>query len=210
MKFIYSFLIFILFANPKIEKGFAKINVYPGFTKSNNILFLTEEGQVYANINKDSLYINNERLSFFDIDPKVLQDYFASDYIYPDYGICYLKSEKNNNDEIYFLIKNKKIFIKNKNLQFLSYKEFLTDKLIRLNEKSKLFKKRSLNSKQININSLEYNYELVLYCDDWIKIKTTDKFIQPGDESYNDLGIYEEGWTKWKDNDKILVDIFFD
>jgi hypothetical protein len=94
-------------------------------------------------------------------------------------------------------------------MSFISYKNFLSTKLIRLNDNTPLLINKDENSSKI-ITTESYDYELVSYCDDWIRVKTSDRFLEPGDESYESLGILHEGWVKWIKNDTILIDIIFD
>lgn len=204
----FSFLTFCSSQKDVLENGFIEISVYPNFTDNHSYSFI-KNGKTYAKIENDTLYVNNLKLSFFDSDPKILQEYLNSDYLFPDYGIWYIKGCKNIKGDFYFFKNKKKILIEGRDMLFVSYEDFLSTKLIRLNNQNIFFEDKDVKSKLIN-NATGYDYELVSYQGDWIKIKTSDKFLEPGDKSYKDLSIYKEGWVKWKKDDKVLIDLYFD
>lgn len=144
------------------------------------------------NRNSITVFKNNEKTIEHIYNPSITPIFFK-----PDYGIFYLVciSEKNENYEIQIDEENTAILPKGKDLEFMSWDNFLlnTTGISNLDWVKNPLKKEP-NDKSISLDINEGDdFKIIDIYHEWIQISNEKQQI---------------GWIKWKEGNKLLIDIF--
>lgn len=121
---------------------------------------------------------------------------------YPDYGVFVMDANKINNENYDVFLNGEWKKIKNNNLHYKEWKDFIKDLLIKLPDNINLFSQKNIKSKKIKIIK-DLSYRVIEVNGDWIKIecnKNCDNCVKKQKM---------KGWVKWRNRNKLMVYLYY-
>jgi hypothetical protein len=119
---------------------------------------------------------------------------------YPDYGVFVIDANKSNNNEYMVFINGQWKVLKENNLIFKKWEEFLKDILIKLPDNINLHYQKNINSKKIKIQR-DLSFRVLEVEGDWIKIECN--------QNCEECSKKTKGWVKWRKGNKLIVYLYY-
>ncbi|MDR0970990.1 MAG: hypothetical protein LBM25_01220 [Bacteroidales bacterium] len=183
----------------KIDRNKLRTNgvivVKPDFIK-NPINIFDDKGNIVRKIYYDTI----------ELDIKITPDSGLSirEY-YPDYNIIIFESNGLFSNKYEILINNSIYYIEpNQYITFQSWEEHIKNVFVSTNKKNPLRNSPYEESKIIeNLDYDRTNFIVLDVCENWIRVQCDiDCEGCPDNKIVN-------GWIKWKDNDNLLVKLYY-
>jgi hypothetical protein len=153
---------------------------------------LNKNNSLYLNIYKDE----NHKM----IHPQI--DSIAIRAFYPDYDIVIFDANKKANFYQIFINGQEKKINFSEGLKYLDWNEFIGKVYVGVTQKSPLKVSKDKNADVVQ-NFKQYYYEVIDVKGDWIKVQCwKDCGGCPVDKKI-------EGWVKWRDENKLLLDLYY-
>ena len=121
---------------------------------------------------------------------------------YPDYGVFVIDANKSNNNEYEVYINGEWKIIKDNNLLYKKWEEFIKDVLIKLPDNISLYSQKHTKSKKIKTQK-DLSYRVLQVVGDWIKIECNENCEDCNHKHKT------KGWVKWKNGNKLIVYLYY-
>lgn len=121
---------------------------------------------------------------------------------YPDYGVFVIDANKTFDNRYEVYINGEWKIIKDNNLKYKKWDEFIKDLLIKLPANKCLYSQKSFKSNKIRTPK-DLSYRVVEVKGDWIKIEC-NKSCENCKNKQN-----SKGWLKWRNRNKLLVYLYY-
>lgn len=121
---------------------------------------------------------------------------------YPDYGVFVIDANKSNDNEYEVYINGEWKIIKDNNLLYKKWEEFIKDILIKLPDNISLHSQKNTKSKKIKTKK-DLSYRVLQVEGDWIKIECNENCEDCNHKHKT------KGWVKWKNGNKLIVYLYY-
>lgn len=186
----------------EIYNGVVVVNLSRVYSYNDTICLYNLNGEIYSCLSK-YLYNDSLKLDLKEASPQRLQEIIEIRSFYPEYDIFVADCIGKKDGKFKILVNGSVKYLPDNNMvDFKTYEDYILSNYVALTDKSPLREDKSEKAPIIP-SYLESNYVPIKIKGDWLKVK-----CDLNCEGCNN-GKYFEGWVKWREDENILIEVYY-